>query len=519
MSTFEHPLWKETFNLLNPEFNVPSRKMLATSGLETEHAKVKQQINEKISKAVVLHMAVDGWSNIRNESILNIIIYTPEPVFYTFVETKTNRHKADYLTSELSKVIEEIGEDRFFAVVTDNAANMAKCGRSLCNKFDKMIWIGCIAHTLNLLVGDVLRKTCVKEIFEFVVAVIKNITQSHILTAEFRKHATEKSITVSLVLPVKTRWGSYLHCLDIFLKSKRILQTMAVNDEISELERHKLQMLDETSWSQIDNHRKFLKPIVEWTTRLEADYSTIHLVQQALKEIGSVFEDDDATNIFSTDDLEDLRLKFKQREGRSLQPIHYAADILNPTSQGSTLSPEDHIKGCQMIVDTIHNFFGHNNVQAVLVELSEFKAQRGNFENKMIWEQKSTLPPSSWWQLFFSNSLLGKVALNILSVPSTSASVERSFSTFAHIHNKKRNRLTANRAGKLCFVAHNWKLLNSVRKPSNLSTSLVENENNSSSDEEDSSFELDPLLFMSVTDSFEMTSESEHIEVDPLELF
>ena len=61
----------------------------------------------------------------------------------------------------------------------------------------------------------------------------------------------------------------------------------------------------------------------------------------------------------------------------------------------------------------------------------------------------------SWWQAMCKNTQLKYLAVALTS----SAATERSFSTYSFIHTKKRNRLTAQRAGKLMFVAHNNKLL------------------------------------------------------------
>lgn len=157
LSLLEHPLWIKALQNLKPDYEPPTRRILASSLLTSEYEKTKAEIMEKINNATVLHLAIDGWSNLRNESIMNIIIYTPKPFFYKFIDTKTNRHTAEYVCEQVSEVLEEIGSDKFFVVVSDNAANMVKCGRLLHEKYTNITWIGCLAHTLNLLIGDVLK--------------------------------------------------------------------------------------------------------------------------------------------------------------------------------------------------------------------------------------------------------------------------------------------------------------------------------------------------------------------------
>ncbi|CAI6365190.1 unnamed protein product [Macrosiphum euphorbiae] len=55
-------------------------------------------------------------------------------------------------------------------------------------------------------------------------------------------------------------------------------------------------------------------------------------------------------------------------------------------------------------------------------------------------------------------SILSQIAIAILSCPPTSASTERSFSTYGLLHTIERNRLTNERSAKLVYIKHNLKL-------------------------------------------------------------
>jgi len=70
------------------------------------------------------------------------------------------------------------------------------------------------------------------------------------------------------------------------------------------------------------------------------------------------------------------------------------------------------------------------------------------------------IKPLSWWRGLRGTCELADVAIRILGAPVTSAATERTFSTFSWIHSKKRNRLSTERAAKLTFLSHNWKLMN-----------------------------------------------------------
>lgn len=73
--------------------------------------------------------------------------------------------------------------------------------------------------------------------------------------------------------------------------------------------------------------------------------------------------------------------------------------------------------------------------------------------------------PVSWWKGVCNSSPLSIVAVTILTVPTTSAATERSFSVFGTIHSKTRNRLTSTRAGKISYLKYNWNLKHPENNP------------------------------------------------------
>ena len=58
-----------------------------------------------------------------------------------------------------------------------------------------------------------------------------------------------------------------------------------------------------------------------------------------------------------------------------------------------------------------------------------------------------------WWQMFGqSTPNLQKIAIHILSQPSSAFGCERNWSMFEHIHSKRRNKLSMQRLNDLVFV-------------------------------------------------------------------
>jgi hypothetical protein len=75
--------------------------------------------------------------------------------------------------------------------------------------------------------------------------------------------------------------------------------------------------------------------------------------------------------------------------------------------------------------------------------------------------------PLQFWKMLYNITPLSKIALKILSAPCTSAATER---TFLWIYNKRRNRLTTERASKLT-TCHTFGKLNFLNQ--NLSSLIL----------------------------------------------
>ena len=80
--------------------------------------------------------------------------------------------------------------------------------------------------------------------------------------------------------------------------------------------------------------------------------------------------------------------------------------------------------------------------------------------------------PITWWNGMCSSTELSKVASGILSLPPTSASVERACSHHSHMRSSDCNRLTTDRAAKLVFIAYNLALEDNEHLPANQSSAL-----------------------------------------------
>ncbi|CAG8695348.1 16712_t:CDS:2, partial [Racocetra fulgida] len=136
-------------------------------------------------------------------------------------------------------------------------------------------------------------------------------------------------------------------------------------------------------------------------------------------------------------------------------PVIEIAYLLDSRFQGKNLSNDI----MTIVSDFIEKFYPENSTK-IYEQLLEYLAHTGPFNNNLAWETVYTTNQLTWWTGNFKNSApeLTLFAKRILTIPTSSASSERNWSIFAHIHSKNRNRLKSPKILKLVYIYSNYKL-------------------------------------------------------------
>jgi len=152
----DHPLWIDFFKQIRPTFKLPCRK--STVYVDKVYADMQSSITYDLLEANDLHIQLDGWTNINNDGIINFVICKPVPLFVKFLNTKDNRHTAEYLKNQTVEIIEKYcnyGKEKCFVIIGDNAANVKKSFELVKNVYKGIQTLGCAAHGLHLLCSDI----------------------------------------------------------------------------------------------------------------------------------------------------------------------------------------------------------------------------------------------------------------------------------------------------------------------------------------------------------------------------
>ncbi|XP_011858393.1 PREDICTED: zinc finger BED domain-containing protein 1-like [Vollenhovia emeryi] len=440
VSVLDNQYWHQVFNLLRPCYKIPSPFVLGGRLLNAEYLRVQDKVKNKINSAVSLGVMSDGWSNVRNEGIVNFIVTTPEPVFLKAVAPGAQRETEEYISDKLIKVIDTIGPEKTTAVITDNAKNMKKAWRLIKRKYDHIFTIGCIAHGLNLLMKDIMKLESLKELKENAKSIVKVFNHKHVVHNVF--NSKQEHNAPSLKLPNNTRFSG-----DVLLFNS--LQWLFI--------------LNDNFWMEIQYALNILKPIADVLTPLESDSATLSDVPYYFKKIEEqISQALDKSNLSETDNLKVLRA-FKHRENFSCQPIHKVAYLLDPRYKDKNLSSSD----MPSIYKVINKLCEHLKLDKgqVLANLANYRAGTG------IWSPYTGVfgavehtTPVAWWQGLCAGEPIAVIAIRLLNIPPSSAACERVWSTFGGIHTKKRNRLRNEKTEKLVSVQWNLRLFDELPK-------------------------------------------------------
>ncbi|CAG8843726.1 4448_t:CDS:2, partial [Gigaspora margarita] len=129
----ENLFFIELLKTLRPAFEPPSNNIFSGRYLAQETAFANQTIIKKLNGSKNLTIACDGWSNPSNDSIWNF----------------------ELLAEKIANVLENIGPEKFSAVVTDSGANIKAARHIIAEQYLNILNLRCISHAVNLISRDI----------------------------------------------------------------------------------------------------------------------------------------------------------------------------------------------------------------------------------------------------------------------------------------------------------------------------------------------------------------------------
>jgi hypothetical protein len=127
-SVLDSSAFRKFVGSLRPSYGevMPRSSSLSNTLLDNSYERYMQQAMEMIQDSNMYSLATDGWSNIRNDHLVNFVVLIPnkKPIFFKSIDTSAHSQTAEMVAADICEVIELLGPRKLVSVVTDNASNM-----------------------------------------------------------------------------------------------------------------------------------------------------------------------------------------------------------------------------------------------------------------------------------------------------------------------------------------------------------------------------------------------------------
>ncbi|RLN91956.1 hypothetical protein BBJ28_00018483 [Nothophytophthora sp. Chile5] len=401
-----HPSLTAALSLLHPGAVVPSRQQLATSLLDSCYENFKLKIAHEFAETSCT-LTTDAWTDVNGKAVINYVAICGKQTFYLeSVYTGAVSHGADYLASDIERVIHDYSWLKVAAVVTDNTAT---------NKLVQQLW------------------------FEI----------RRLQAAEGKR---------ALVLPADTRWGTIEQCFSTLLSSEQILFTFVssrnfLKAKTKEQKAKRRFAYDTVTASdfveQLRKAVKILEVLSNFQKTFERNITPISDVYQMFLRLPAIYGELEMPITEYGLIVRVIQDRFNFVYGDA----HGVAFLLDPRYAGVDMD----LDTCQRVKDFIYSWHGAEKEEATSVELVKYHASLTHRSRELKLVEAKKISVREFWLGLRQYPLLQDIALAVFSSACSSAAAERNFSAHKFVHSQVRNRLGEDTVKKLVFLFFNLK--------------------------------------------------------------
>ena len=455
-----------------PSFQPPGYNKLRTTLLDRGVSKM-QGVMEGLRKSWVDYgcsIVMDGWTNIQQRPLLNIIVTSPSgPYFLKAIDCSGKMKDAAFQYEVLKDAIEEIGSSNVVQVITDTAPLCRSAGLVIQRRYKHLFWTPCCVHALNNALKDIGKISWINRIILDARDAQMFICNHHASLAIYRIYANKEFLK-----PADTRYATYFILLNRMLEVQQALKSIVISSEwtawgeskIDQGKKVRQMLLNDDWWVDVRYIVSFTSPIVELIRYADSDSPCLGEIYESIDSMigkikSTIRERDPSLELFN-----ELQKLIEKRWNKMNTPLHMAAYALNPkwyVEREGRVPPIDDPEVKQGFIDAIEKIYTQEQATIIREQFLDFALISGpTFSNaaKADLLGMAQRSPSGWWRMYGDKTPdIRTLAMRLLSQVASSSAAERNWSTFSFIHSIKRNRLTSKRAEKLVYVHSSLRLL------------------------------------------------------------
>jgi hypothetical protein len=235
INVIRHPAFiyavKETVKHRMPVYTPLSYNAVRTSLLKTKKEEVERKTTTQLEDSLHKYgitLCADGWDNVQNRPLLNIIqIGTRGDHFLGTVDTTGEHKDAQYIAEQISTFVAKMGSHNVVQICIDNVATMANVGCTVMQSNPHMYVQGCATHCLDLLLEDWGKQLWIKRLMKKAWRICTFVKNHHASQAMFRRFSPNLSIHVL----AETHFATNFLMIDRLRLLRNALERMIIDDD------------------------------------------------------------------------------------------------------------------------------------------------------------------------------------------------------------------------------------------------------------------------------------------------
>ncbi|XP_059667593.1 uncharacterized protein LOC132313007 isoform X2 [Cornus florida] len=457
------PIMIEAIGQYGPGMKPPTYHEVRDSLLkkELEHTQNLMKVHEEDWVRNGCSIMVDVGKDKRERTIINFLVNCSKgTMFIESIDASSYIEHDVKMFQLLDRFVKHIGVANVVQVITDTASSNIVAGRILEAVYPHLFWSPCAAYSLDLMLEDIAKLPNITRTIRRAM-VLNGYIYNRAGVLDMMRHFTGRK---ELFRPAKTRFTTAFVTLSSIHRQKDNLRKMFTSEDWTTSKWAKEKqgkraaqiVLMPSFWNNISYSVKVSNPLLGVLRIVEGEKKPpMGFIYDAMKRAKETIATASRGNEGKYKDI--FEIINRRWEIQLHRPLHVAGYILNPEFFYANRSIQRDKEALMCLYKCIERLVPSVDVQdKISEELILYTNAEGLFGTSMAIRQRCTRAPAKWWDSYGSlTPHLQKFALKVLSLTCSASGCERYWSTFEHLHNKKRNMVAQSRLNDLVFIKYN----------------------------------------------------------------
>ncbi|GBB85484.1 hypothetical protein RclHR1_00120038 [Rhizophagus clarus] len=431
--------------------------------LNEEAANILLKIEEELHESRNLTLGIDSWTSPLGQSIYAFTIITPNrrQYIYSIEDFSSQRHTAEFNEKQLLKVIEDVGKDKFIAVVSDGEAAIQSAKRRVTNKYPHIMPIRCIAHHINLVTKDIISIEWAKKTLQNCQKIVSFFHDVHRAGAILRNEIKNSFSKGNLKSSVKTCWSTAWDVCESILRQENSIKFILSEqpDIFVNAVKTKAIIQNRQFWHDVEQLKMILGPAKNAVKALELNTTTL---ADCFIELLKMAQAISAISFQNHDFKQKCIAIFNKRWKEFDINIYMLAFFLHPKYRATCF--QQNIFKSVIMREAINIWKnqcggGKESSNYLLIQLGIYRNKEPPFDDPYV---VGISTPINWWtsvELKKGEDPIRKLALRMHGIMPHNADCERVFSILGWFLSKRRTKINIKRLQAMAQM-HSYLIMN-----------------------------------------------------------